>query len=139
MSVLISWLKKHVHASMARALIYKVFSRGILALFAAQLVHFFAPASWPLARFGNLAALLGLLFVLFAVLAWLRYDGLNIPHAKLPRMKRKDPPFLTNDIADHLDDDIILFDDLEKEEQDVCVLLADVILAGVCFGLAAVM
>lgn len=134
---MITWLKKHFHASMTRAFIYKVFSRGILALFGAQLVHFFAPASWPLARFGNLAALLGILFALFAVLAWLRYDGLNIPHAKLPRMKRKDPPFLTNDIADHLDDDIILFDDLEKEEQDVCVLLADVILAVVCFVLAA--
>ena len=117
----------------------RVFSRGILALFAAQLVHFFAPASWPLTRFNNLAAALGVLFVLFAVLAWLRYDGLKIPHAKLPRMKRKDPPFLTNDIADHLDDDIILFDDLEKEEQDVCVLLADVLLALVCFALAAVL
>ena len=123
---MIAWLKEHFHASMTRAFIYKVFSRGILALFAAQLVHFFAPASWPLTRFNNLAAALG-------------YDGLKIPHAKLPRMKRKDPPFLTNDIADHLDDDIILFDDLEKEEQDVCVLLADVLLALVCFALAAVL
>ena len=54
-------------------------------------------------------------------------------------MKRKDPPFLTNDIADHLDDDVILFDDLDKEEQDVCVLLADVILAVICFALAAIL
>lgn len=136
---MIKWLKQHFHASMTRALIYKVFSRGILALFAAQLVHFFAPPSWPLTRFNNLAAVLGILFALFAVLAWLRYDGLKIPHVKLPRVKRKDPPFLTNDIADHLDDDIILFDDLEKEEQDVCVLLADIILAAICFLLAAIL
>ena len=136
---MIAWLKEHFHASMTRAFIYKVFSRGILTLFAAQLVHFFAPASWPLTRFNNLAAALGVQFVLFAVLAWLRYDGLKIPHAKLPRMKRKDPPFLTNDIADHLDDDVILFDDLDKEEQDVCVLLADVILAVICFALAAIL
>ena len=134
---MIAWLKKHFHASMTRALVYKVFSRGILALFAAQLVHFFVPASWPLTRFSNLALLLGVLFALFAVLAWLRYDGLGIPQMKLPRVKRKDPPFLTNDIADHLDDDIITFDDLEKEEQDVCVLLADVILAVICFILSA--
>ena len=40
---------------------------------------------------------------------------------------------------EYLDDDIILFDDLEKEEQDVCVLLADVLLALVCFALAAVL
>ena len=136
---MIAWLKEHLHASMTGAFIYKVFSRGILALFAAQLVHFFAPASWPLTRFNNLAAALGVLFVLFAVLAWLRYDGLKIPHAKLPRMKRKDPPFLTNAIADHLDDDIILFADLGQDETDVCVLLADVLLALVCFALAAVL
>ena len=123
---------------MTRALIYKVFSRGILALFAAQLIHFFAPASWPLTRFNNLAMGLGLLFALFAMLAWLRLDGLNIPQLKLPRMKRKDPPFLTNDIADHLDDDIIAFDDLDKEDQNVCVLLADVILAIICFILSAI-
>ena len=134
---MISWLKKHFHPDMTRALIYKVFSRGILALFAAQLVHFFAPASWPLTRFNNLALGLGLLFSLFAVLAWLRCDGLKIPQMKLPRAKRKDPPFLTNDIADHLDDDIITFDDLDEEEQNVCVLLADVILAAVCFLLSA--
>ena len=41
-TALIAWLKNHFHPSMTRALIYKVFSRGILALFAAQLVHFFA-------------------------------------------------------------------------------------------------
>ena len=136
---MIAWLKEHFHASMTRAFIYKVFSRGILALFAAQLVSCFPPASWPRARFVKLAAALGVRFLLFAVLAWLRYDGLKIPHAKLPRMKRKDPPFLTNDIADHLDDDVILFDDLDKEEQDVCVLLADVILAVICFALAAIL
>ena len=135
---MISWLKKNFHRDMTRALIYKVFTRGILALFAAQLVHLFAPASWPLTRFNNLAMGLGLLFALFSVLAWLRLDGLRIPQLKLPRVKRKNPPFLTGDIADHLDDDIVAFDDLDQKEQDVCVLLADVILAAVCFILAAV-
>ena len=135
---MIAWLKKRVSRSMIRPLVYKVFTRGLLALLAAQLIHFFAPASWPLTRFSNLALLLGLLFVLFAFVAWLRMDGLKIPQFKLPRMKRKDPPFLTNDMADHIDDDIILFDDLEKEEQDACVLIADALLAAGCLLLALV-
>lgn len=129
---MIRWLKAHFTRDMIRPLIYKTFTRAVLALFAAELVHFFAPADWPLARFSNLALILTILFLLGAFLAWLRLDGLNIPQLKLPRMKRKDPAFLTGDIADHIDDDIVKFDDLDKEEQDVVVLLTDLILAAVC-------
>ncbi len=134
---MIRWLKTHVTRDMIRPLIYKVFTRGVLSLFAAQLIHFFAPAHWPMAQFFNLALILAGLFFLGSFVAWLRLDGLNIPQLKLPRMKRKDPPFLTGDIADHLDDDIVKFDDLDKEEQDACVLLADLMLAVVCMAFAA--
>ena len=110
---------------MTRPLIYKIFTRGVLSLFAVRLWNFFSPA----ASFSTLCAAACAVFALGAFLAWLRMDGLKIPHAKLPRMKRKDPPFLTDDIADHLDEKPILFDDLEKEEQDFCVLLCDLFLA----------
>ncbi len=136
---MIRWLKAHVTRDMIRPLIYKIFTRAVLALFAAELFHFFAPASWPLARFSNLALVLGILFLLGAVIAWLRFDGMKIPQFKLPRMKRTDPVFLTGDMADHIDDDIVKFDDLDKEEQDVCVLLTDILLAAVCLLLALVL
>ena len=122
---------------MIRPLIYKIFTRGILALFAAQLVHFFAPAASGFSSFSNLSLGLGLLFILFAFLAWLRMDGVRIPQLKLPRMKKKDPPFLAGNMADHIDDDIVSFDDLDQEEQDLCVFLADCFLAAVCLILAA--
>ena len=136
---MIHWLKQHVTRDMIRPLIYKVFTRGVLALFAAELVHFFAPPSWPLARFSNLALVLAGLFLLGAAVAWLRLDGVNIPQFKLPRIKRKDPAFLTGDMADHIDDDIVKFDDLDKEGQDVCVLLTDLFLAVVCLALAVIL
>ena len=121
---------------MIRPLCYKIFTRGILTLFAVQLLHFFLPAQAPLSRFCNLSLMAGLLFVLFALIAWLRKTGLHIPQAKLPRMKRKDPPFLTGDIADHIDDGITTFDDLDEDEQNVCVLIADAALAIVCLLLS---
>ncbi len=136
---MIRWLKTHVTRDMIRPLVYKVFTRGVLALFAVQLFHFFAPAHWPAARFSNLALIMAGLFLLGAVVAWLRLDGMNIPQLKLPRAKRKDPAFLRGDIADHIDDDIVKFDDLDKEEQDVCALLTDLILAVVCLALAVVL
>lgn len=129
---MIRWLKTHVTRDIIRPLIYKVFTRGVLALFAAELFRFFAPAQWPMARFSNLAIVLTALFLLSALIAWLRLDGMSIPHFKLPRIKRKDPPFLTGDMADHLDDELVMFDDLDAEEQNVCVLLSDLILAVVC-------
>ena len=133
---MIRWLKTHVTREMIRPLIYKVFTRGVLALFAAQLVRFFAPAHWAIAQSSNQALILAGLFLLGAVIAWLRLDGMHIPQFKLPRWKRTDPAFLTGDMADHIDDDIVKFDDLDKEEQDVCVLLTDLILAAVCLMLA---
>ena len=136
---MIHWLKEHVTRDMIRPLIYKVFTRGVLALFAVQLFHFFAPAHWPAARFSNLALIMAGLFLLGAVVAWLRLDGMNIPQLKLPRAKRKDPAFLTGDMADHIDDDIVKFDDLDREEQNVCVLLTDLFLAVVCLALAVVL
>lgn len=136
---MIRWLKTHVDRYMIRPLIYTVFARGVLALFAAQLAHFFAPAQWPLARFSNLSLLLGVLFLLGAFVAWLRLDGLNIPQFKIPRIKRTDPAFLRGDMADHIDDDIVKFDDLDKEQQNVVVLLTDLLLAAVCLLLAGVL
>ena len=136
---MIRWLKEHVTRDMIRPLIYKVFTRGVLALFAAELFHFFAPSHWPLARFSNLALILAGLFFLGTAVAWLRLDGLSIPQLKLPRIKRTDPAFLTGDMADHIDDDIVKFDDLDAEEQDACVLLTDLILAVVCLALALIL
>ena len=130
-------LRENISREMIRPLVYKVFTRGILALFAAQLAHFFLPAGSALSSFSNLSLLLGFVFALCAFLAWLRLDGLRIPQLKLPRIKRKDPPFLTGDMADHLDDDIVSFEELDPEEQNTCVLLADLILAVLCFLLAA--
>ena len=135
---LIRWIKQYFYRELVRPLVYTVFTRGILALLAAQLIHYFAPPSWPLAMFSNAALALGILFLLGAVLAWFRADGLKIPQLKLPRFKRKDPAFMAGDIADHIDDEITRFDDLDAEEQNVCVLLADLILAVVCLALAAV-
>ncbi len=131
-------IRKCWNRDMIRPLIYKIFTRGILALFAAEVAHFFLPPHWPLAMFSNLFLALGVLFLAGCALAWLRLDGLKIPQMKLPRMKRKDPAYMAGDIADHIDDDIRGFEELSKEEQDICVLLADVLLTAVCLLLAAI-
>ena len=130
-------IQKLFSREMVRPLIYKIFTRGILALFFFFFLHYFAPAGSGFSSFSNLSLGFGLLFILMALLAWLRLDGLKIPQLKLPRLKRKDPPFLAGNMADHIDDEIVSFDDLDEEEQNCCVLLADAALAAVCLILSA--
>ena len=132
-------IRQRWHKELLRPLIYKVFTRGILMLLAAQLAHHFLPEDWPLAAYPNLALAAALLFALFSALAWLRMDGLKIPHLKLPRLKHKDPAFLRGDMADHLDDDIVSFEDLDPEDRDFCVFLADLILAVFCLILSSLL
>ena len=135
---MIRWLKAHWQRDMIRPLCYKLFTRGVLALFAVQLLHFFLPETWPLRRFSSLSLMAGALFVLFTLIAWLRITWLKIPQLRLRRIKRKDPPFLTGDIADHIDEDIVTFDDLDEDGQNLCVLMADAVLAVICLILSAV-
>ena len=52
----------------------------------------------------------------------------RIPQLRLPRMKRKTPGWAGGDIADHINDDLILFDDLDSDEQALCVFLCDLVL-----------
>ncbi len=131
-----SWFSKHFHREMLRPFCYKLFTRGVLTLSAVQLLHFFLPESWPLRRFSSLSLVAGAVLLLFTLFSWLRITGLRIPQLRLPRFRRKDPAFLTNDLADHIDDDIVAFDDLDPEDQNWCVLAADAVLATICLVLS---
>ena len=61
-------------------------------------------------------------------------DGARIP--KLPKKftrRRHDPLRAYGDLSDHVDDEITAFDDLDDDEQNLCLLLADVITAALFF------
>ena len=126
------WSKK-----MARPVIYKLFTRGVLTLLVIKLAQFFMGKNAP--RTANLCAVLGLVFLLGCFLAYLRLDGVKIPQFKLPRMKKKDPPFLQKDMADFTDEPITTFDDLDTDEQALAVLIVDAILAVVLLALSLIL
>ena len=111
---------------MLRPLIYKVFTRGILALTAIKLWQHFIKNEYTSGSDLSFAA--AIIFALAAVIAYLRLDGLAIPQFKLPRRKRIQPGFERGDIADHIDDRIVLFDDLDDDEQAFCVFICDLLL-----------
>ena len=122
-------MKDILDRRMIRPLVYKLFTRGVLALTAIKLWQHFIKNEFS--NGSDLCFAAAVVFALAALIAYLRLDGLRIPQLKLPRRKRVQPGFERGDIADHIDDHIVLFDDLDEDEQAVCVLICDLILMAV--------
>lgn len=74
------------------------------------------------------AALLTVLFALFAFLIYLRMDGLRIPRVKYIRpKKKKDPMRHAFSMSDYTDEEPVSFEELEDEEKDFCSLVCNVV------------
>jgi len=106
-------------------LLYRIFPRIILALTAAALWNHFVnrgvllPPSFAY-------AFLAVLFGVFAWMAYLRMDGLRLPKIdkKLFDWKRK-PQRSYGDMSDYVDEELDHFDDLDEDEQELCLLWAN--------------
>ena len=111
-----------------RFVVYNLFTRIIYGVAAALLLEFFLkerPVSVKQICFSLFAALA-------AAGAWMNYlrlNGVNLPkqlHLNLPKKKRT--VFSYGDLSDHIDDEPPKFEDLEKDEQAVCLIVSDLIL-----------
>ncbi len=118
-------LEKH----MIRPFIYMTFTRFILALTAALLIEHFI--NDPLRDISAFAfVFFGIFFAVLAWIAYLRLDGIKLPKFMMKRVNlSKKPAIKYGDMIDYTDEEIVSFEDLEDEEKDVCILLADIICA----------
>ena len=130
---MIKRIRKNFQREMIRPLIYKSFTRFILMLLAVLLWNQYLQPRTPHLTLKTVFPVSGVLFLLCAYLIYLRMDGLNIPRMK-PMKKPKTEPFRSyGDMVDYLETPPVEFDDLTKEEQDTCSLLANVICAAAFF------
>ena len=114
-----------------RPIIYKIFTRLIYGLTAVLLADFFIKESLRNIKSTGFA-LVAILCGLGAWLSYLKMDGMKLPKKPdwhLP--KRRHPIISYGDIDDHIDEIPNNYDDLEPEEQGVCMLIADIILAAI--------
>lgn len=111
-------------------IIYKTFARFIIFLTLGLLWNRFVNDLFPATY------VFGILAILFFILAWfayLRMDGIKVP--KLERKlldHRKKPPIMYGDMSDYVDEDRDPFEELEENEKELCILIAD-ILCGIIF------
>ncbi len=91
-------------------------------------LDFFVHAPSPLFTKSNLFLLSGILWLIGAWISYLRLHALRFPRFDIQRYRRKDPLRSFGDIADHIDDPIITYEDLDDHDKDVCTLLCDLAL-----------
>lgn len=124
----LNWFRKNVNRRTARAIVYKALSRFAYVLAAALL--FDRLISRTPVGLSTAFALAAAGFFLAAWMAHLRSDGVRIPRLPAKKLRLKDKPEITfGDMIDHVDDKIVTFEDLESEEQDGCLIVADVVCA----------
>lgn len=120
---------------MLRPFIYMTFTRFVLALAAALLIDFFLAGTVGRPIREPVFLLTAALFVLLAVIAWMRLDGVRLPKLMMLRVNpRKKPSRMYGDMSDHIDEKPMLtFEDLDDGEKDVCIFGADAVCCVIFF------
>lgn len=133
------WLKKHLKPYMIRPTVYKAFSYFLTALVVVLFWNRFVNkgGSSPMS---HAYTILGMFFFAAAWFNYLRLDGIKISVMSLlpigtPK-KRASGPF--SDMSDHIDTEVVSFQELGQEERDTCCLLANIICGVVFFFLSLV-
>ena len=132
------FIREHFQREMIRPLIYKVFTRFVLVLLIVLLWKHYLQPRTPHLTLPTVFPVVGVVFCLCAYLVYLRLDGLRIPRMKPLKKPKKDPFRAFGDMVDYLDEPPVSFDDLTREEQDVCSFLANVI-CGILFFLGSLL
>ncbi len=126
---MIKRIRKEFRRYMIRPLIYKLFTRFMLTLCAGLLWHRFVPMERTGLNLSGVMTIIAAVYVLCTWLAYLRLKGTRVPRINLKLRRHRDPVRLYGDMSDYTDQEIYAFEELEESEQDLCVFLADGILA----------
>lgn len=111
-------------------IVYKTFARFIIFLTLGLLWNRFVNELFPSTYVFGIFAIM---FFIFTWFAYLRMDGVKVP--KLDRRlfdRKKKPPIMYGDMSDFVDEERDPFEELEEEEKELCILIADA-LCGVIF------
>ena len=131
------YIREYWSRELIRPSIYKLFRRLVYAFTLVLLGHYFFGRNNANFRSTGFA-LAALIMLLGAFLAYLRLDGLKIPHLPSLRKRTKHRDVLrVESMSDHVDDIPEYTDaDLDEDETNVSILLSDVC-AAIVLGLVS--
>jgi len=131
-----NWLKNHITRDMIRPIIYKTTARLMYMLTLILLWNHFLNQSPE-----GLSTALALAALLFCAGFWaasMRRDGWHIPSLPSLKPRPKDRADMAyGDMIDHVDEPVVTFEELDEDEKNICLMVADIICA-VIFLAAAI-
>lgn len=125
-------IKIAVRPHMKRPILYRTVTKSMIILVLALLWERYINNNGRFPRFQYSFTILGLVTVCLSWFSYLAFDGLKIHHLNEKKGRKPKKKHKTRDIADFIDEKIISFDELEREEQIVCNLLST-LLSGLIF------
>ncbi|MBO2516188.1 MAG: hypothetical protein CW338_02785 [Clostridiales bacterium] len=119
-------IKEHWSKRLIRPAIYQSVNRVLCGICIALVLQFFFDKDRTQMLRQKAFAALCAICVLCVVIIYLRLGGMHIPLLGKFKLKFHKKPAVTSfgDMIDHVDDDIVNFDDLEDPEQEVCRIIA---------------
>ncbi|MGI6358373.1 MAG: hypothetical protein ACOX2K_06755 [Bacillota bacterium] len=129
------WQQKHIKRYMYVPIIQKTVSYLLIAVAVVLLWNRFVNRG--LLPISYAFTVGGVLFLASAWVSYLRLDGVKVPLLTLFRLRRKKPVVRSfSDMSDHIDEDIVSFEELIEEERHACCLLANLLCSIVFFALS---
>lgn len=125
------WLRQHLQPYMIRPIVYKTLSYFLTALAFALFWDRFANRA-NLYALSYAYTIIGVFFFAGAWFNYLRLDGIRLPMIKWP--KPRSLPF--GGMAEHIDHEVVTFDELAEQERNTCSLLANIICGIIFFTLS---
>lgn len=119
---------------MIRAILYKTVTKCMIALVLALAWNYTANKSGFLSMVDHAFFILGAVLMLLSWFNYLSLDGLRINFSgyQHKRDKKKKKKHRTSDIVDYSEEEVVPFDELERDEQVACKLASNLI-AGAVF------
>lgn len=137
MNKLKGFFHKFYNEDLLRPIIYKSFARFVYGLTIALIWNKLVNISGFVTARGFAFPIIGVFFLVLAWFCYLRLDGVNVPRIFKDRSKKKRSKIYGyGDIVDYADQHIVSFEELNEDQRELCILIADLV-CGVLFLLIA--
>lgn len=123
---MIRQIKSTYQPYMLRPIVYKSFTKLSIGLALALLWDRFINVNEIYYLVRDAFFVVGVFFLACVWFQYLRMDGVSVDHSHKPEKKER-KNFLAKDIVDYVDEKIVSYEELEKDEQAVCRIMSNIV------------
>ena len=112
---------------MIRPIVYKTVTKALLVLMVSLIWKEYINTNQELSMVDYVFPILGIVLIAFSWFHYIALDGLQFHYLNDEKQNKKKRKFRLKDIIDFTDEEVVSFDELDKEEEIACKLASNVI------------